>query len=122
MSETATVNKKATAKSNGKGNGNGHAPEPAQATTRKDLSIEQKIQKVADLNDLISKRNRFLDAKLKLNSFNLKREESTTRITISDSENNTFMTSHTDAIEKILSVLNASIEKGLADVEAKITF
>ncbi len=86
------------------------------------LTIDQKIQKVSDLNALIAKRNRFLDAGTKLNSFNLKREDSITRITIQDQEGNQFVTSQTDAIEKILAVLSDSISKGLNETEAKIEF
>ncbi len=88
----------------------------------KDLTLEERIRKVQDLTDLIEKRNRFLDAKLKLNSFNLKREETTTKVTISDQQGNQFMTSHTEAIGKILEVLKESIGKGMAETEAKIQF
>ena len=87
-----------------------------------ELNIDQKIQKVQDLTDLIGKRNRFLEAKTKLNSFNLKREEQTTKITIQDLEGNQFMTSQSNAIEKIIEVLKDSIESGLAATESKIQF
>jgi hypothetical protein len=86
------------------------------------LSIDEKIQKVSDLNDLIAKRNRFLESKSKLNSFNLKREDSTTKISISDLDGNSFITSQSDAIDKILSTLKNTIDEALAEVEAKIQF
>lgn len=99
-------------------------PTPAklEPVTEKSLSIDQKIQKVQDLNDLIAKRNRFLEAKTKLNSFNLKREETSTRITVQDNAGNQFLTSQSEAIEKILGVLKESINKGLAETESKIQF
>lgn len=95
---------------------------PAAETKKQELSIDEKIQRVQDLNDLIAKRNRFMTAKTKLNSFNLKREETTTNIVIQDQEGNQFATSHTESIEKILQVLSESINAGLAATEAKIQF
>jgi hypothetical protein len=59
---------------------------------------------------------------MKLASFNLKREEHTTRITIQDQEGNQFLTSQSDAIEKIINVLKNSIDAGLASTESKIQF
>jgi len=97
-------------------------PEVKPEVQKPELNIEQKIQKVSDLNDLIAKRERFMEAKMKLASFNLKREEHTTRITIQDQEGNQFLTSQSDAIEKIINVLKNSIDDGLASTEAKIQF
>jgi hypothetical protein len=59
---------------------------------------------------------------MKLSSFNLKREEHTTRITIQDQEGNQFLTSQSDPIEKIINVLKNSIYDGLASTELKIQF
>jgi hypothetical protein len=59
---------------------------------------------------------------MKLSPFNLKREEHTTRITIQDQEGNQFLTSQSDAIEKIINVLKNSIDDGLASTESKIQF
>lgn len=121
---TTTANQ-STAKSNGSNRKTADVKldrKPSKELPKPELTIDDKIQKVQDLNDLIAKRNRFLGAQRKLNSFNLKREDTTTAITIADQEGNQFVTSHTDAIEKILKVLSDSISAGLAETEAKIQF
>jgi hypothetical protein len=63
-----------------------------------------------------------LKAKTKLTTLTLKREEHTIRITIQDQEENQFLTSQSDVIEKIINILKNSIDTGLASIESKIQF
>jgi hypothetical protein len=57
-----------------------------------------------------------------LASIILVQEEYTICITIQDQEGNQFLTSQSDAIEKIINVLKNSIDAGLVSTEAKIQF
>lgn len=124
MAGTVVLAKKAVKRATNGSSKNGESkPTPkAVIIDKPTLNIDEKIQKVSDLNDLITKRNRFLESKLKLNSFNLKREDTTTRLNLVDNEGNQFVTSHTGAIAKVLELLNQSIENGLSETEAKIQF
>jgi hypothetical protein len=124
MTQVATTAAASTKVGN---NGDSKAPElkvvkPETKAPARELTVDEKIQRVNDLNDLIAKRTRFLESRSKLNSFNLKREDATTKITLTDQEGNSFVTSHTDAIGQVLEILKRSIEKGLTETVSKIQF
>ena len=85
-----------------------------------ELTVEQKIQKVS--NDLIEKRNKLLDAGNKLESFDLKRENHSTNIELSDGNGNLFSTYNPDAVKTFIAATKAQIASELASVEEKIQF
>jgi len=86
------------------------------------LTIDEKLNKLNDLNDLVAKRNRLKGSQDKLKSFNLKKEDHSTSIELSDHDGNRFSTSNTAAVESFIRSTNEVIQKELDAVEAKIQF
>ena len=117
--QSATVNKKVDRKAEKE------LPAKKEVPVRKiaqELTVDQKIQKVSDLTDLIEKRSRLLDAQTKLNSFDLKREDSSTNIELADGRGNLFSTYNPSAIKGFISATQTQIAMELEVVEEKIQF
>ena len=117
--QSATVNKKVDRKAEKE------LPAEKEVPVRKiapELTVDQKIQKVSDLTDLIEKRSRLLDAQTKLNSFDLKREDSSTNIELADGQGNLFSTYNPSAIKGFISATQTQIAQELEAVEDKIRF
>lgn len=87
-----------------------------------ELTIEDKIQKLDDLNNLVEKRNRLKESANKLKSFDLKREAHSTEITLTDESGNRFKTSNTKAVESFIRMTEQVIFEELTSVESKIQF
>ena len=88
----------------------------------KPLSIEERLNRLNDLNDLVSKRNRLKESSTKLNSFDLKRENHSTEIMLTDEAGNRFQTSNTRAVDAFIQSTKETIEIELLKVEALIQF
>ncbi len=95
-------------------------PEPTPEV--KVLSIDEKLQKLDDLNDLVEKRYRLKESSNKLNSFDLKRESHSTGITLTDGSGNRFQTTNTKAVETFIEMTKQAIQLELDKVEEKIQF
>ncbi len=88
----------------------------------KPLTMDEKLQKLTDLNDLVEKRARLTVSKSKLNSFDLKKEDHSTSITLRDQSGNMFVTSNTAAVNAFISSTRQVIKDELDNVENKIQF
>lgn len=88
----------------------------------KPLTMDEKLQKLTDLNDLVEKRGRLTVSKSKLNSFDLKKEDHSTSITLRDQSGNMFVTSNTAAVNAFISSTRQVIQDELDNVENKIQF
>jgi hypothetical protein len=129
---TKELSAKAGQKSNGKTDSKDCKPASSNAKPAlqiepeklepKTLSIEEKLQKLEDLNDLVEKRNRLKASLSKMNSFNLKREDHSTYISLQDNSGNRFQTSNTKAVESFIELTRDAIQRELDMVENKIQF
>lgn len=82
--------------------------------------LEDRIFRVQQLSDLVSRREKLQDSLKKLNSFKLSSDSRLDSLTIEDGEGHEFSTSNTAAIADVIQCLKASIQKKLQEVEALI--
>ena len=101
------------------------APAPAPEPVIKPvpiLTLEQKLEKVDELNRIIAKYQRLQEARKKLNNFKIGADGLNLTITIRDASGEEFKTSHNIVIETVLASLRQTLNERISDVEKDITF
>ncbi len=86
------------------------------------LTLEQKLEKVEELNRIIGKYNRLMEARKKLNTFKIGADGLNLTIIIKDSSGEEFKTSHNIVIETVLSSVRQTLNERISDVEKDINF
>ena len=86
------------------------------------LTLEQKLEKVDELNRIIAKYQRLQEARKKLNNFKIGADGLNLTITIRDASGEEFKTSHNIVIETVLASLRQTLNERISDVEKDITF
>ena len=97
------------------------APEPVKAPVP-ELTLEQTLEKVDDLNRIISKYQRLQEARKNLNTFKIGSDGLNMTIIIKDASGQEFKTSHNIVVETVLSTVKQILNEKITEVEKDINF
>ena len=86
------------------------------------LTLEQKLEKVDELNRIIAKYQRLMDARKNLNTFKIGSDGLNLTIIIKDASGQEFKTSHNVVVETVLSTVRQILNERISDVEKDINF
>ena len=87
------------------------------------LTLEQKIQRVQDLSLLIEKLTQLNEAKRNLQTFKLSSDGLSIQLMLRDTTNNReFRTFNSAVVNRILQVINDTLQEKIAEVESEIKF
>ena len=86
------------------------------------LTLEQKLEKVDELNRIIAKYQRLQEARKNLNTFKIGSDGLNLTIVIKDASGQEFKTSHNIVVETVLSTVRQILNERISDVEKDITF
>ena len=87
-----------------------------------ELTLEQKIEKVENLKLLIEKREILEDSRKKLNAFVIGSPQFGESIKITDEHGNTFQTSNTEVLTKVIATIKDSLVEKIKEIETDIQF
>jgi len=88
----------------------------------KDLSLEQKIQKVENLQLVVNKRAKLVQTRNEIERFQIASNDFNCNLQMKDSDGNTFSTSFTPGIKKVIEFLKTSFDASISEVETHIKF
>ena len=100
-------------------------PPPAPAPVIKPvpvLTLEQKLERVDELNRIIAKYHRLQEARKNLNTFKVGSDGLNLTIIIKDASGQEFKTSHNVVVETVLSTVRQILNERISDVEKDINF
>jgi hypothetical protein len=100
-------------------------PEPKEqpkAEAPKELTLEQKIHKVENLQLIVTKRSKLITTRAELDKFQISSNDFNCQMKLSDSDGNVFSTAFTPGIKKVIDFLKASFDQSIDDVEKQIRF
>ena len=86
------------------------------------LTLEQKLEKIDELNRIIAKYQRLQEARKNLNTFKIGSDGLNLTIVIKDASGQEFKTSHNIVVETVLSSVRQILNERISDVEKDITF
>ena len=87
-----------------------------------ELSLEQKIEKVENLKLLIEKREILEESRKKLNAFVIGSPQFGENIKLTDEHGNTFQTSNTEVLTKVVATIKNTLIDKIKDIEKEIQF
>jgi len=121
----AAVNYMTAAKAEKRIAGNGSVKEPQISVVRHEaaiLSLEKRIQRVAELNIVIEKWRKLQESKKKLTEFQLGNDEHSSSILLKDSSGTEFRTNHSLVVSTMLETVRNVLDAKIAEVEEQINF
>lgn len=86
------------------------------------LTLQQKLEKVYELNRIIANYQRLQEARKNLNTFKIGSDGLSLTIVIKDASGQEFKTSHNIVVETVLSSVRQILNERISDVEKDITF
>ncbi len=86
------------------------------------LSLDQKIEKIENLKTLIEKRELLEESRKKLNSFVVGSPQFGENIVIKDESGNTFQTSNTEVLNKVIETIRCTLIEKISEIEEQIKF
>jgi len=86
------------------------------------LTLDQKLEKVDELNRIIAKYQRLMEARKNLNTFKIGSDGLNLTIIIKDASGQEFKTSHNVVVETVLSTVRQILNERISDVEKDINF
>ncbi len=89
---------------------------------KKELTLDQKIEKVENLKILIEKREKLEESRKKLSSFVVGSNQFSEKIVLSDDRGNTFTTSNSEVFKKVVSTINETLITKVSEIEKQIEF
>lgn len=96
-------------------------PEKTKEMVR-ELTMVDKINKIENLMLMIEKRNRLVQTRSELDRFKTASSDFNCTLRLNDSEGNTFSTSFTPGIKKVLDFLRNAFDLSITEVESGINF
>lgn len=87
-----------------------------------ELTLEQTLEKVDDLNRIIAKYQRLQEARKNLNTFKIGSDGLNMTIIIKDASGQEFKTSHNIVVETVLSTVKQILNEKITEVEKDINF
>jgi hypothetical protein len=88
----------------------------------KPLTIQEKIDKLTNLNILAEKREKLIETKRNLNTFKLSADGFTNSLDLRDGNGNSFKTSNSEVIKEVINLLSSTVDCKLLEVEREIEF
>ena len=88
----------------------------------RELTLEERIQRVENLQLLVSKRARIVSTRSELDRFQIASNDFNCALDISDSDGNKFRTTFTPGVKKVLEFLKKSFDESIKEVEEQIQF
>ena len=98
------------------------AAETKAVAPPKELSMQEKIMKVENLQLVIEKRAKLVETRMQLDRFQTASNDFNCSMRLSDSDGNNFTTSFTPGIKKVIDFLKDSFDRSIEEVEKKIVF
>jgi len=92
-------------------------PEP-----KKEMTMMEKILKIENLQLVIEKRAKLVQARSELDRFQISSNDFNCTMRLNDSDGNVFTTSFTPGIKKVIEFLKTSFDASITEAENKITF
>ena len=86
------------------------------------LSLDERINKVENLQLLVNKRTKLVEARRDLEKFQIGSNDFNCNFMLKDSEGNTFSTTFTPGIKKVIEFLKSSFDNSVEEIEEQITF
>jgi len=96
-------------------------PEKTKEIVR-DMTMVDKINKIENLMLMIEKRNKLIQTRSELDRFKTSSSDFNCTLRLNDSEGNTFSTSFTPGIKKVLDFLRTAFDTSIVEVESGIEF
>lgn len=93
-------------------------PVPVQ----KDMTLQDKINKIEMLQLLVEKRNRLVQTRSELERFQTSSNDFNCSMRLNDSDGNVFSNSFTPGIKKVIEFLKSSFDSSINEVEQLIKF
>jgi hypothetical protein len=89
---------------------------------KKELTLDQKIEKVENLKILIEKREKLEESRKKLSSFVIGSHQFSEKIVLSDDRGNSFNTSNSEVFAKVVGTINETLITKISEIEKQIEF
>lgn len=104
-----------------------HAPVPVpvpEPVVKKvpEMTLDQKLEKVEELNRIIAKYQKLQEARKNLNTFKIGSDGLNLTITIRDATGQEFKTSHNVVVQTVLDSVRQILNEKIKEVEKDITF
>lgn len=96
-------------------------PSPAPEPPR-ELTLEEKIQRVENLQLLVTKRSRIIATRGELDRFQISSNDFNCALDLTDSDGNKFRTTFTPGVKKVVEFLKRSFDESIQEVEQQIQF
>jgi len=96
-------------------------PEKTKEMVR-EMTMVDKINKIENLMLMIEKRNKLVQTRSELDRFKTSSSDFNCTLRLNDSEGNTFSTSFTPGIKKVLDFLRNAFDSSITEVESGINF
>lgn len=97
-------------------------PQDPVIETPRELTLEERIQRVETLQMLVSKRQRIVAARGELDRFQVSSNDFNCALDLSDTDGNKFRTTFTPGVKKVVEFLKKSFEDSIQEVEQQIKF
>ncbi len=89
---------------------------------KKELTLDQKIEKVENLKILIEKREKLEESRKKLSSFVVGSNQFSEKIVLTDDRGNSFNTSNSEVFTKVVGTINETLITKISEIEKQIEF
>jgi hypothetical protein len=88
----------------------------------KELTLQEKINKIENLQLVVEKRERLVTTRAELEKFQISSNDFNCSLRLNDSDGNVFTSSFTPGVKKVIDFLKSSFDESIAEVETRITF
>jgi hypothetical protein len=115
-----------SAKSNGSANSQKSAANsqkpmaPKPEAKKRELSIDDIASINETANGIIGKRSKLREAQMKLHRFNLSSDDFTVRLSLTDDNGNSFHSSSSQVLQKVIKMINDDINTALIESEMQL--
>jgi len=89
---------------------------------KKEMTLTEKILRIENLQLVIEKRAKLVQTRSELDRFQIASNDFNCTMRLNDSDGNTFMTSFTPGIKKVIDFLKTSFDASISETESKIEF
>jgi hypothetical protein len=94
------------------------APKPE--AKKRELSIDEIASINETANGIIGKRSKLREAQMKLHRFNLSSDDFTVRLSLTDDNGNSFHSSSSQVLQKVIKMINDDINAALIESEMQL--
>jgi hypothetical protein len=95
---------------------------PAAAPVVRELTLQEKINKIENLQLIVEKRERLVSTRSELEKFQTSSNDFNCTLRLNDSDGNVFTTSFTPGVKKVVEFLKGSFDSSITAIEENIRF